>query len=348
MGSKRKLGQARRQWKQTVAPAERALLATTAFTAGVRLFPSLYASPAAQAAHRIVGLWNENHRIIYTVDADLQKEITRTGLPTEKIPGEVFDRLPHPAPMFVLTNPIAVSEPETSSTLLYEMFVVASTRDYVIDHATGKFLLEPQPLLRFVWFGHSTANPDEFVFSTSSVHLGGDVDLNYALANILTDVPAEAGEAAEISKQIRGENWDELNSKLFPIASMLIVYACSQDPDLQPVSPPEALRREHSNRRNSYQLHNLGFRIGAAIRSARKPTSTGGGSETTRTVAPHVRKAHWHRFWTGPRKDPTQRKLIIRWIPPVPINIDKGEPKSTVYPLRDKKDVRPIGKLGAH
>ena len=38
---------------------------------------------------------------------------------------------------------------------------------------------------------------------------------------------------------------------------------------------------------------------------------------------PHVRAAHWHTFWVGPRsaKFP-DRKPIIRWLPPIPIGMD--------------------------
>ena len=38
---------------------------------------------------------------------------------------------------------------------------------------------------------------------------------------------------------------------------------------------------------------------------------------------PHVRAAHWHTFWVGPRsaKFP-DRKPIIRWLPPIPIGMN--------------------------
>lgn len=38
---------------------------------------------------------------------------------------------------------------------------------------------------------------------------------------------------------------------------------------------------------------------------------------------PHVRAAHWHTYWTGPRdaKFP-ERKPIVKWIPPIPIGMD--------------------------
>lgn len=37
-------------------------------------------------------------------------------------------------------------------------------------------------------------------------------------------------------------------------------------------------------------------------------------------VATHMRKAHWHHFWTGSHSEPTTRKLILRWVNPVMVN----------------------------
>ena len=38
---------------------------------------------------------------------------------------------------------------------------------------------------------------------------------------------------------------------------------------------------------------------------------------------PHVRSAHWHTYWTGPRDAVFPlRKPVMRWIPPLPIGMD--------------------------
>lgn len=44
-------------------------------------------------------------------------------------------------------------------------------------------------------------------------------------------------------------------------------------------------------------------------------------AETTdgRTVTPHVRRAHWHRFWTGSEKS-GNRKLVSKWVAPCVVN----------------------------
>ncbi len=41
---------------------------------------------------------------------------------------------------------------------------------------------------------------------------------------------------------------------------------------------------------------------------------------------PHLRKAHWHHYWTGPKSDPDQRKLVVRWIHPVFVGQNETTP----------------------
>ncbi|MBQ9007702.1 MAG: hypothetical protein IJ088_00005 [Clostridia bacterium] len=76
------------------------------------------------------------------------------------------------------------------------------------------------------------------------------------------------------------------------------------------------------------QVWNVGVRVSNAIRnyknherSAEKELSSVQGAHSS--PRPHVRAAHWHTFWVGPRsaKFP-DRKPIIRWLPPIPIGMD--------------------------
>lgn len=64
---------------------------------------------------------------------------------------------------------------------------------------------------------------------------------------------------------------------------------------------------------------NVGLRMGAALRMAEaeqwnREREPHGGS-----VPPHMRRAHWHGVWTGPKAGP--RKFKLNWWPPLPINM---------------------------
>jgi hypothetical protein len=78
----------------------------------------------------------------------------------------------------------------------------------------------------------------------------------------------------------------------------------------------------------------VGTRIGAALRRAYHVQQQSGGSEGQGSaVRPHIRRAHWHGYWLGPKNGP--RKFDLRWLPPIAVNIDDvGEMPTTIRPVQ--------------
>jgi hypothetical protein len=35
-----------------------------------------------------------------------------------------------------------------------------------------------------------------------------------------------------------------------------------------------------------------------------------------------MRRGHWHHFWTGPKNEPENRLLVLRWLSPMVIAAD--------------------------
>lgn len=66
-----------------------------------------------------------------------------------------------------------------------------------------------------------------------------------------------------------------------------------------------------------------GFRLGAALRRAMREHRESSGPTERRSPRPHIRSAHWHAFWTGPRSDPSKRQLVLHWLPPIPVNVSR-------------------------
>lgn len=63
---------------------------------------------------------------------------------------------------------------------------------------------------------------------------------------------------------------------------------------------------------------NVGFRQGAALRASAAQARDAAEScdtQTGRTVRAHLRRAHWHHFWTGPRD--AERTLVLHWVAPI-------------------------------
>lgn len=115
----------------------------------------------------------------------------------------------------------------------------------------------------------------------------------------------------------------------------LVLYLCSTGADTDRSPLRADLRPAHRRAAVPVTVMSAGFRVGAALRLASPPRAGGEGDETGRRVAPHLRRAHWHSYWCG-SESRGDRRLELRWVPPVPVNADLSEKLLTV--------VRPAGR----
>lgn len=107
-------------------------------------------------------------------------------------------------------------------------------------------------------------------------------------------------------------------------ACALLLYACTTnadiaDPHTGPV-PPAQVRAKASP-----HLWDVGWRIGAQLRSPRRHSGRSASASPSGRLAtrPHVRRAHWHHYWTGPRTgSPEDRSLVLKWLPPTLVAAD--------------------------
>jgi hypothetical protein len=74
----------------------------------------------------------------------------------------------------------------------------------------------------------------------------------------------------------------------------------------------------------------VGIRVGAALKRAKAQYSSQGISGYGSRI-PHVRRAHYHHFWIGPKSKPD---LIAKWLPPIFVNIDKGDIQTTLHQVK--------------
>lgn len=127
----------------------------------------------------------------------------------------------------------------------------------------------------------------------------------------------------------------------------LLLYLCADEADV-PDDTTLRQRRSKDSRGNAKRVAvwDVGLRIGAALRKSYATQRADAGEhevvvqQATREragVRPHVRRAHWHHFWIGPRDG--NRKLILKWLPPIPVKLDDSELPTVIYPL--KKDDGP-------
>lgn len=139
------------------------------------------------------------------------------------------------------------------------------------------------------------------------------------------------------------EDIRQARSLIEPLLS-LALYLCA-DPDLTRRGRPDVPRKPEPVRsRGQWVLHpasgplewDVGVRIGAALRAAYQREQTGGDAAPTgRQVRPHIRRAHWHSYWLGPRDGERRREL--RWLPPIEVaigDVDRSDLPAVIHRVR--------------
>jgi hypothetical protein len=134
---------------------------------------------------------------------------------------------------------------------------------------------------------------------------------------------------------------EELAADVSPLVS-LVLYLCSQAAEVrngsgsdqrparpQPVKTKKGLRLFPPERPTPWEV---GYRLGASLRTALSGHASGvGPSGNHASPRPHVRRAHWHSFWVGQKSQPEARSVVLKWLPPIPVNVqDAGELTATV------------------
>lgn len=145
---------------------------------------------------------------------------------------------------------------------------------------------------------------------------------------------------------------DEL-SAMTRRALRLLLYLCTDEPDIdgtprgevQPTKTKKGLRWFPPEK---IAVWNVGVRLGATFRktheaSEREQTTEGseGEGRPHGRPRPHVRRAHFHNFWIGPKNQPEKRRLVSRWVHDVPVNVKSADDLvTTVRPVEEPGDER--------
>lgn len=127
----------------------------------------------------------------------------------------------------------------------------------------------------------------------------------------------------------------------------LLLYLCSANVDLRDakarqVRPSNPVKTRIKGGERLFPLPaptvwETGYRIGVALRGAlaeiEKREGTPHAHHAGGPKRPHVRRAHWHTFLTGPRDKPRIPRLD--WMPPIPVNVgDFSELEPVLHPVK--------------
>jgi len=246
---------------------------------------------------------------IYRFDKTLAESLCDTDL-SDKIPSNIFFGLPEWCVYIEIPEDLIrdVNIPPFSGFFAFLEYDVNDSRSEI------RFLLdikETNELFQLIL--HLT--PD------SSITTGFNAMIGEARKEArLLNVPDTAFDEKSIKTVLE---------KLLPF----VLYLCTDQPDITG-------RKDYSNRLrprmikiknglrmfppDQHELWEVGLSIGRKIRAYQ---STGTGSSHDSPV-PHIRRAHWHTFLTGPR-DSVTRGSILKWIPPIPVNVHDSDEIAT-------------------
>lgn len=148
------------------------------------------------------------------------------------------------------------------------------------------------------------------------LHLG-----DWSVADAVNAANAEAIKQAQNAGlktvTLSTANADQMAADIQPFISILL-YLCSEEPDIDDAREPGAFPANPRAKKikkgwklfpaSKVRYWNVGAVIGERLRKEL-------GEVTGRTVSPHIRRAHWHGYWTGPKAG--ERKFTFKWIPPI-------------------------------
>ena len=154
----------------------------------------------------------------------------------------------------------------------------------------------------------------------------------------LPECVARALHAMAPGYQLPPEAMAFVMEQVMPVLS-LVLYLCTDAPDLGGTMPAQP---QPSKTRRGLRFFpppqprqwDVAVRIGSALRAVqagrREQDEIVNGNRAP--MRPHMRKAHWHGFWSGPRDG--QRRFRLQWLPPIPVNItDPRTMPAVVHPV---------------
>jgi hypothetical protein len=189
--------------------------------------------------------------------------------------------------------------------------------------------------------------------------LTGHHTLQQALEAVRESGTAQAARIGMKLPEVSKEQHAAYRKAVEPLVS-LVLYLCSIGSDVRDGAgtgrtparpkPTKTKRGERLFQAEKQTTWEVGYRIGAALRRAMDEMRSEHPeksieSRTRPSPRPHIRRAHWHSYWTGPRKDRKKQEIVTRWLPPIPVKVglEGEELVPTIRPVKGPSGQPPSG-----
>lgn len=185
-----------------------------------------------------------------------------------------------------------------------------------------------------------------FLFLSTDLKIGG-IEIKLSAKSL--------SENFSIIREISDKNFEKMADKtvndvpttILPSQSLikkaleLVLYICSQNADVI-ASPKQATykpkRGKIEDRYAEVKTWDVGVRLAPKIRLSRSLESKKSVGEHKTHASPraHMRRGHWHHYWTGPKGG--ERKLILKWTAPMLIGgVDENSP-AVIHRVNDEAE----------
>lgn len=124
-------------------------------------------------------------------------------------------------------------------------------------------------------------------------------------------------------------------------ALQVVLYILASNAEIVPNSEQSFITKRGATIKDKYseiRKWDVGIRIGAAIRQKSASVEKG---ESTKTASghssprPHMRRGHWHHYWTGPRNVSENRRLILKWLSPMAVAATPEDAPIVIHEIKN-------------
>ena len=238
---------------------------------------------------------------VYVIDEDL-KELLFEQDGELDIPDEILLKLPYPCFYVELPNTYYRKDK------IHGFFV---TLEYDVNN--GDRELKPIFL---------TDNGDIFSYS---IHIGAKT-IEESVDMLDKQALENTNGNKELKRLALKAMQDSAETKMFLKQILqVILYILAQNAEITPSSEQSSITKRGKTVKDKYseiRKWDVGIRVGAAIRQQKmreQSELTEYKQNSHNSPRPHMRRGHWHHFWTGPKTKPEERKLILKWLSPMTI-----------------------------
>lgn len=253
---------------------------------------------------------------VYVIDEDL-KDILFEQDGELDIPDEVLLQLPYPCFYVELPNTYYRTEK------IHGFFV---TLEYDVNNGDRElkpvFLTTTGDIFSYsIHIGTKTIEESVNLLDKQALeNTNGDKELKLLALKAIQ----ESGETKVFLKQIL----------------QVILYILAQNAEITPSPEQNTVMKRGKSIKDKYseiRKWDVGIRVGTAIRQQKAREHTEqikrkqNGHSSPR---PHMRRGHWHHFWTGSKTQPEERKLILKWLSPMTVAANPDDVPVVIHEVK--------------